>query len=320
VATDWGALRRLADGQSDLLTRRQCLEAGMSRDALDWRVRSGRWARVHTGVVLTKPGRTDWTTTATAALLFALSGEVVADAALCGRSAAYLWGLESKVPTTVELVVPQRRSVAEPGGVRIRRSMRWDDLIDDRAYPWRTTLAATVLDIATPGTPLDALSIVARAVQKELVTPRVLLQEMTARGGHRYSKVLRAGLADVGEGAQSGAEVLYIRDVERAHGLPVATRQTPSDQGRRRFHDSCYEDEGVIVEVDGRLGHERWADRVRDGRRDRELLTGSKITTRVFFADVAVTPCRTAADIGAILRTRGWQGAPRRCRRPRCAV
>jgi len=76
----------------------------------------------------------------------------------------------------------------------------------------------------------------------------------------------------------------------------------------------------VIVEVDGRLGHERWADRVRDGRRDRELLTGSKITTRVFFADVAVTPCRTAADIGAILRTRGWQGAPRRCRRPRCAV
>jgi len=292
----------------------------MSRDALDWRVRSGRWTRVHTGVVLTKPGRSDWTTRATAALLFALSGDVVADAALCGQSAAYLWGLVSAAPTTIELVVPQRRNVTGLDGVRIRRSMRWDNLVDERAYPWRTTLATTVLDIATPGTPLDALSIVARAVQRELVTPRVLLQEMTARGGHRYSKILRPGLADVTDGAQSGAEVLYIRDVERAHGLPTATRQAPSDRGRRRFHDSCYEEEGVIVEVDGRLGHERWADRVRDGRRDRELLTGSHVTTRVFFADVALTPFKTAADIGAILRTRGWRGALRRCRRQGCAV
>ena len=320
MAIDWGVLRGFADGQSDLLTRRQCLEAGMSKDALDWRVSSGRWTRVHTGVLLTKPGRSDWTTKATAALLFALSGEAVADAALCGRSAAYLWGLEKTAPTTIELVVPQRRTVVAPGGVRVRRSMRWDDLVDDLAYPWRTTVPATVLDLATAGTALDALSVVARAVQKELVSPGVLAQEMTARGGHKYSKILRPGLADVANGAQSGAEVLYIRDVERAHGLPAATRQAPSDRGRRRFHDNCYQEQRLIVEVDGRLGHELWSDRIRDGRRDRELLTGSQVTTRVFFADVAVTPCRTAAEIGTILRTRGWQGRLHRCRRRGCTI
>ena len=64
-----------------------------------------------------------------------------------GRSAAYLWGLERRAPQALEQVIPYGRSVrvpARPGGLRIRRSMRWADLIDDREFPWRTTRAATV--------------------------------------------------------------------------------------------------------------------------------------------------------------------------------
>jgi hypothetical protein len=320
VSIDWGTLRRLADAQSDLLTRGQCLTAGMSRDGLAWRVTSGRWLRLHEGVFLTRPGRSDWTTTATAGLLYALSGGRVADAALRGATAAYAWGLVTSPPTVVHLIVPQRRSVTPQPGLVVRRSMRWDDLVDDRAYPWRTTMKATVLDVASSGTALDALSIVAKAVQKEAVTPRELLAEMKARGGHRFSKVLRAGLRDVDDGGQSGTELLYIRDVERAHGLPTAIRQAPSDQGSRRYHDNEYEEFAVIVEVDGRLGHEQWADRVKDGRRDRQLLATTRLTTRVFFADVALEPCRTAAEIGAILTGRGWGGRPRRCRRSGCTL
>ena len=125
---------------------------------------------------------------------------------------------------------------------------------------------------------------------------------------------------DVEDGAQSAAELLYIRDVERAHGLPVAVRQAPSHVGRSRLHDNEYVEQRLIVEVDGRLGHERWADRVRDGRRDRQLLTTARLTTRVFFADVALDPCRTAAEVGAILTGRGWAGRPRRCRRAGCCI
>lgn len=110
-----------------------------------------------------------------------------------------------------------------------------------------------------------------------------------------------------------------MRDVEKAHGLPNAIRQSPSDRGRRH-HDSEYDEYGLVVEVDGRLGHELWSDRVRDGRRDRRILGASKVTTRVFWVDVAVTPCQTAMELAAILRSRGWTGGARACRRTACAL
>jgi hypothetical protein len=320
VPVDWGTLRRLADQQYDLLTRRQCLDAGLSAAALRWRTESGRWVRRLPGVFLTKPGRDEWGVKALSALLWAQGPQTAATAAFRGRSAAHLWGLERKPPEVVELVVPYSRTIAEPEGVRIRRSLRWDGLVDDLAYPWRTTIAATVMEMAALGSPIDALSQVARAVQHELVNTAQLRQEIVARGGHRYSKLLIPALADVDEGGQSGAELLYIRDVETAHRLPVARRQAPSDAGRRRHHDNGYELFGLIVEVDGRLGHEQWGDRVRDGRRDRALLSAKQVTTRVFFADVAVTPCQTAVEIGAILASRGWTGTLQRCRRRGCPV
>jgi hypothetical protein len=320
MAIDWGQLRRLADQQHDLLTRRQCLTAGMSGKAVEWRVRSRRWVRLHPGVFLTRPGRDDWHTSALAALLSADSDADGADAALCGASAAYLWGLQRHPPAVVELVVPYRRTIAETRRTRVRRSMRWDNLIHETAYPWRTTLPATVVDMASRGSAADALSIVAKAVQKELTTANELRQEIRARGGHRYSRLLLPALADIDDGAQSGAEVLYLRDVERAHGLPRSVLQSPTDVGRRRFHDFGYEEYDLVVEVDGRLGHEKWSDRVRDGRRDRQLLTTSRLTTRVFYTDVAVTPCDTAGEVGAILDARGWLGSPHPCRRAGCTL
>jgi hypothetical protein len=90
VAIDWGQLHRDAERQGDLLTRQQCLQAGLSDAAMQWRVTSRRWVRLHPGVFLTKPGHQDWEVAATAALLSTLSGAPEADAALGGRSAAYL--------------------------------------------------------------------------------------------------------------------------------------------------------------------------------------------------------------------------------------
>lgn len=316
---DWAMLRQHTNRQSDLLTRAQCVQAGMTDDAVQWRVSSGRWTRLRGGVYLTRPGRDDWHVTATADLLRCLSGAPAADAAFCGRSALYLWGLERRPPAVIEVVVPYERAIARGPSLTVRRSVRWEDLVDETAYPWRTTLPATLLDVAAKGSPLDALSTIARAVQKEVVSVGQLRAELGRRQGHRHSRVLGPALADVEDGAQSGAEVLYVRDVERAHGLPTAIRQSPSDRGSRRYHDNEYKEFGVIVEVDGRLGHERWADRVKDGRRDRQLLTTDRVTTRVFFADVALEPCRTAVEIGAILAGRGWDGRPRRCRRAGCS-
>ena len=317
---DWGELGRQAENQADLLTRAQCLGAGAGDELIAWRVSSGRWVRIHSGVYLTKPGRADWLVRGVAALLRLLSTAQAADAALRGSSAAYLWGLEARPPATVELVVPASRYVTAPEGVTITRSRHFDRLVDDRAYPWRTTVAATVLDLADQSRATDALSVVARSVQREAVNVGELRRELAARARHRHRRLLDVALADVDEGGQSGAELLYIRDVESAHGLPRGARQAPSDEGQRRYHDTCYEEFGLVVEVDGRLGHERWSDRVRDGRRDRQLLTTAHVTTRVFWPDVALTPCKTAIEVGAILSGRGWPGRLKPCRRPGCPV
>ena len=210
---DWAMLRRYADRQADLVTRAQCIEAGLTDNVLAHRLATARWLRVHDGVFLTKPGRDDWLSRALAALLYAGVGLEPTHAALAGRSALHLWGLERAEPPVVEVVVPETRRVTPAANVRIRRVSRFASVIEPTAEPHRTSVVASVLDVATHGTPLDALSLVARAVQKEMVTARQLRQEIVARGGHRHSKLLKAALADVEEGAESGAEVLYIRDV-----------------------------------------------------------------------------------------------------------
>ncbi|WP_075052015.1 hypothetical protein [Gordonia malaquae] len=43
--------------------------------------------------------------------------------------------------------------------------------------------------------------------------------------------------------------------VERAHGLPAPLRQAPTGVGRPGFRDLDYPEWGVVVELDGRLGH-----------------------------------------------------------------
>jgi hypothetical protein len=49
----------------------------------------------------------------------------------------------------------------------------------------------------------------------------------------------------------------------------------------------------------------------------RALLHGR---SRAFWRDVAERPCELTAELGEVLQTRGWDGAPHSCRRLGCAV
>jgi hypothetical protein len=80
-------LAAVATWQRGLLTRRQCLAAGMTDRAIRWRLDRGRWSLVHSAVYQTIPGRDDWHTGALAAQL------AVPDSAWSYRTAAYVQGL-----------------------------------------------------------------------------------------------------------------------------------------------------------------------------------------------------------------------------------
>lgn len=112
----------------------------------------------------------------------------------------------------------------------------------------------------------------------------------------------------------------YLLRVERAHGLPRADRQRHERTGDGVvYRDIAYRAHDLLVELDGRLGHDLSRDRWDDMDRDLLAATGRMLTLRLGWRHVEETPCRTAARLATVLQHRGWAGRPRACG-PGCAV
>jgi hypothetical protein len=68
----------------------------------------------------------------------------------------------------------------------------------------------------------------------------------------------------------------------------------------------------LVVELDGRLGHEG-PGRFRDMLRDNDATVDGEATLRYGYGDVAGSPCMVARQVAAVLSSRGWTGVLRRC-------
>ena len=130
-----------------------------------------------------------------------------------------------KIHVTVPLsVTPTRWS--ELRGVVVHRSANWR--YDPQ--PWwnlpRTPVSETVLDLVTSARTLDdAYAWLSRAITQGKASPAMIADAFAAR----KKKVRRAWLADaltdISDGIHFPLERRWVRDVERAHGLPRASRQ-----------------------------------------------------------------------------------------------
>ena len=293
-------------GQFGLVTRSQALGAGVTRSAISWQLETEQWVRVHPGVYLTVPGRDSWKVRAMAALLWAGPG-----AALFRSSAGHAWGLSRYEPDPLEVAVPAERRVRDTGGVTVVRSRQLRERVDPMAWPHRITAAHTVFDLAA-GRPVDAgITLAARSLDLGIATVDDLVTALRTRTRQPDRAVLLEALFDVSGGSESAAEVRYVRDVERAHGLPTGRRQVPVGDGRRC--DVEYEEFGVVVEIDGRLNHESWSARRRDAVKDRAAAVTGRVSVHCFWTDLVPTACRLTLDVVAILRMRGWTGEPFGC-------
>jgi len=107
----------------------------------------------------------------------------------------------------------------------------------------------------------------------------------------------------------------YLAKVERAHGLPPAERQAPrTTPSGNQFRDVEYAAYGLVVELDGALGHDAWRDQARDADRALDDLAAlGTVTARLRWHQVFDTPCRTAQAVARILTSRGWPGDPTPC-------
>jgi very-short-patch-repair endonuclease len=204
--------------------------------------------------------------------------------------------------------------------VKIHRSRC---LVPEWQPPWqlpRTTMPDTVLDlIAAAKTVDDAYAWISAAIGRRLTTPESLTKALAARSRTRGRAWITAALADAADGVHSSLERRYVHGVERAHGLPTARRQARRRHGGgTRYLDNLYEEYDLCLELDGEAAHpaqSRW----RDTRRDNVNLAQGTVTLRYGWTDVTAHRCRTAAEVAAVLRRRGWRGTPRPCG-PTCDV
>ncbi len=79
---------------------------------------------------------------------------------------------------------------------------------------------------------------------------------MAVRKKMRWRAELADVLAVAGDGVHSVLEYRYLRDIERAHGLPPSRRQVRVViDGRVVYRDAYYEKYRVAIELDGRAPH-----------------------------------------------------------------
>jgi hypothetical protein len=305
------ALRGIIAEQAGIVSRRQVLRLGLPGSTVVSKVRHGLWQQVHPGVYAAFTGTVAWEARLWAAVLYAGPG-----ALLSHETAAEVLHLTDRRFPVIQVTIPHSRRVRPPHGVRIHRSSvdypRWRPL---RGIPPHTFYADTIIDlVAATGDLDDVVAWISRGVARKMVTRSELDAAVAARGRLRWRDQLDEIIGTVAGGSHFPLEYRYDHDVERAHGLPAATRQAKfvMPDGTRGFRDRCYENYGLIVELDGATYHQ--ADqRGRDRARDNEAAATTGATLRYGWADVAVVPCETAGQVYRALTKRGYPGAIRPC-------
>jgi hypothetical protein len=232
-------------------------------------------------------------------------------ALLSHTTAGDLWQLlPSQQATPIHVTVPLSRGTRSRRGLVVHRT---GAPLDRVGTPPRTTVPITAIALCRQARrTADVTAVLAQVAQRYPVA----LDEVIARANDQRNlrwraEILNAGL-DVAGGAHSVLERGYLVDVERAHGLPIGHRQRAVAD---TWEDVHYDKQNTTVELDGRAVHDEASARARDRLRDNAAGTRDQITLRYRWTDVRNRPCEVATEVATILRTRGWQGRPRTCRR-----
>jgi hypothetical protein len=296
-------------GQGNVLTREQALAAGLSREAIREQLNRDRWQRIYPGIYAAFSGEIGRTSELWAAVLHAGAG-----AALSHETAAEADGLRRRACAAIHVTVPAGRHVLPVRGLVIHRTDRVIRTRHPARTPPRTRIEETVLDLTQAARTLDdACDWLCRACGGRFTTSDRILGAMALRKKLRWRADLTAVLSDVAGGAHSLLELRYLRQVGSAHGLPPAKRQHRVVRGRlTEYMDNVYDEYRVAVETDGLANHSvatRWLDIARDNAAAADGI----ITLRYNWSDITTSPCRIAAQVAAVLNSRGWPGTARRC-------
>jgi very-short-patch-repair endonuclease len=301
-------LRQLIGSQQGLVTVEQANLLGVGDKALQRLAAQGHLVRPAKGLYDAAPLLETFEKRAWAAVL--LGGS---DAAIGGQAALRLHGFETE-PEVVEVWVPPDTQPTPLPGIRVRRDFL-GRVAARRGRISRIRVEEALVDVGQFMPTAALVALLTEGFRGRLTTPSAVRAVMENRARVRGRRLFEAILGDL-EGVESALEFAYRRDVERAHRLPQPRRQFSLSPGTRS--DGFYEQFGVVVELDGRSGHEGVRPVFRDLSRDNAHAERNIITLRYGSADIREKPCEVAAQVAAVLRSRGWEGDYAGC--PRCST
>lgn len=285
-----------------LVTRAEAHADGLTDRAIRWRLNSDRWQRLYPGVYATHPGPLGWLTRASGAVLACGAGSVLAD-----RSAAYVHHLVSDPGSPIWVVVPESRRVLAPSGVRLRRARHAHSR--GSLWPPRTTIEATVVDLAVAASADDIAASLASCLQRRLTTADRLLTELSGRARHPQRSLISGMLSDIRDGVESTLELRFVRGALRPHRLPVGEAQLPlatihPDLGGARA-DRDYRLLRLLIELDG-VRHHQGATLVADRRKSNVTTALGWVSVRYGWTETVDRSCATATELARLFWARGW--------------
>ena len=297
------AVRRFADRQHGVFSAKQAHTAGASPKVIKWRVETGAWEVVARGVYRLPGAPNTWRQRLWIALLVAGPG-----AAVAREAAAALRGVPGFPEGPVEVVAAH--------GMKDHR-LPFGKFYESRRLPAShvtivdgipvTTLERTLFDLA------GAINEkrVDRAIENVLARRWTTVERLwdiwadLAAVGRPGIRMMRKLLLKRGPGYVARESELEIRFSELLDANGIDQPDWQIDLGDEAFIgrvDCIFRRAGLIVELDGRVGHVGPLDEARDAERDKRLRALGFRVRRFTWEDVVLRPAWVLSELRKELR------------------
>ena len=287
-----GEILALAERQHGHITRQQLLGLGLSRGAIDGRLESGEYVRVHRGVYGIAPRRDGPVSRAAAAVLACGDGAVLSHV-----SAASLWGFVPRWAVPPEVIA---RGPRERPGILTHRcpSLKRRDITRQLGVPV-TSPPRTILDIAPRLTVKQRTRLVNDARRDGFLHPDSFTDILARNPYHPGARLLRPVRSRPPTNpTRSPFEDDFLAFIQK-YRLP--TPQINVTVGGREV-DAYFPGHHLIVELDG-WDYHKDRDAFEDDReRDAENLRHRLNTLRITKQRMTQTPDREAERLQEILQ------------------
>jgi very-short-patch-repair endonuclease/predicted transcriptional regulator of viral defense system len=295
-------LAKIAARQRGVVSRRQLVDLGLGRGAIQHRLDIGRLHRMHVGVyavghrAIAAPGR--WMA---AVLAYG------PDAVLSHRSAAALWRIRDTSQAAIDVTVAGRTRARRPGlRLHLVRELHLHDRTRRDGIPV-TSVPRTLLDLAETLRPDLLERAFAEADRRELLDLHAVEQLMRRSPGRHGLRPLAALLEHAYPAAPTRSDLEQtLLGVCREGGLP---RPAVNVAVAGFEVDALWKAQRLVVEVDSWEFHRGRQAFENDRARDAVLLLAGYRVVRVTWRMLRDQPAEVAGMLRRLLAVRGGSGS-----------